>query len=58
MKDSQPVPLPPPQKAASTLHGFGMRFDIPTGRVRNWYMKKGDVMRLADNDEPVEEGAA
>ena len=35
--------------------GFGITFDIFTGRARNWYQNAGDVKRWADNDEPVEE---
>ena len=37
------------------LAGFGITFDIFTGRARNWYQSAGDVKRWADNGEPVEE---
>ena len=43
----------PPDMPA--LRGFGVTFDIFTGRARNWYQSEGDVKRWADNDEPVEE---
>ena len=40
---------------APTLAGFGITFDIFTGRARNWYQSAGDVKRWADNDQPVED---
>lgn len=35
--------------------GFGLRFDTKTGVTRRWYLRKGDVMRWLDTDEPVED---
>ena len=43
----------PPDMPA--LRGFGITFDIYQGRARYWYQNAGDVKRLADNDQPVEE---
>ena len=40
---------------APPLSGFGITFDIFTGRARNWYQSAGDVKRWEDNDEPIEE---
>lgn len=35
--------------------GFGMMLDIKSGMMRRWYIRRGDVKRWADNDEPVEQ---
>lgn len=39
---------------AQTLAGFGVTFDIFTGRARNWYQNAGDVKRWAENGQPME----
>ena len=35
--------------------GFGMTMDIKRGTMRKWYMRRGDVKRWLDTDEPVEQ---
>ena len=36
------------------LIGFGLTFDISSGRVRNWYQDVGGVKRWADDDQPID----
>lgn len=40
-----------------SLRGFGVTFDIASGRVRNWYIDREGAKRWADNDELVDEPA-
>lgn len=35
--------------------GFGMTMDIERGTMRRWYMRRGDVKRWLDTDQPVEQ---
>lgn len=37
-----------------SIWGFGTEYDLKTGRSRQWYMKRGDVKRWADNDHACE----
>lgn len=36
------------------LRGFGVTFDLETGRSRMWYVGADGVKRWADDDAPVE----
>lgn len=38
-------------------YGFGTRFDLVTGKQRQWIMKRGDIPRWVDNNEPVDNNA-
>lgn len=38
----------------SALRGFGVTFDLETGRSRMWYVGADDVKRWADTDAPVD----
>jgi hypothetical protein len=41
-----------------TLRGFGITYDLQTGKARHWYMGSDGIKRWLDNDQPVEKSLA